>query len=408
VLFEAYHALHRGRPLKTLALYEITPAAAKGSPGRFVAEERFGPAPYDWDETLASPFRHDLLACATRYFQQECARRQLTSLRAATKAPLRRWVEIALFAVVFFASVPFLVQGSWIALVATPVLGWLFVVNFWHDALHFSLSRSWRLNAAVPYLFPWFISPVLWMHEHVIGHHVFTNDPLRDPDIRTAPHVLRQAPGIAWCAAHRKQGRLGRVLVLYALWVAVANVIRDHLLVRGWFNDAVPLAIHSLARRWLHVAERVVVATSLFVWPFFLFPFWKAAAFAIAPSLIFSELFLLFSQVNHVTWPNLEAGDVPSSNWYESQARASCSYGTDSYVAFLLSGGLNLQIEHHLLPGVNHAHLFRLSPEIRQICARHGVPYHSYPTFGAALRAHFAAIKRLGEDPRPRHPRAPQ
>jgi fatty acid desaturase len=100
-----------------------------------------------------------------------------------------------------------------------------------------------------------------------------------------------------------------------------------------------------------------------------------------------------------MTGPNVEAGQVPSSNWYEAQVRTSCSYATDSYLAFIISGGLNLQVEHHPLPCVNHAHLFRLSPEIRQICANHGVPYHSYPTFRAAFRAHFATLRQLAEEP---------
>jgi fatty acid desaturase len=133
------------------------------------------------------------------------------------------------------------------------------------------------------------------------------------------------------------------------------------------------------------------------VWPFWAFPFWKALAFATIPSLVLSELFLLFTQVNHVTDENLAAGDDPSSDWYEVQVRTSCSYATDSYLAFLVSGGL-----HHLLPGVNHYHLFRLAPEIQRICAKHGVPYHSYASFGDALRAHFRCMRRLSEKPEQR------
>jgi hypothetical protein len=66
---------------------------------------------------------------------------------------------------------------------------------------------------------------------------------------------------------------------------------------------------------------------------------------------------------------------------------------------FLASGGLNLQIEHHLLPGANHHHLFRLAPDIQRICKKNGAPYHTYPSFRAALRAHFACMKRLGQAP---------
>ncbi|MDA0746959.1 MAG: fatty acid desaturase [bacterium] len=398
-LFESYHALHRAKPLHALEQYEIPAEKAEG-PDRFRAEERFGEDAFDWDATLKSPFRQDLMDCATRYLQEERTRRRLPSLRAAAKAPPRRWLEIAALGAAFFGSLPWLVQGSWIALVVTPLLGWLFMVNFWHDALHFALSRNWRINRTIPYLFPWFISPKMWMHQHVIAHHIFTNDPKRDPDIRAEPRILRQTPSTAWCPVHGKQGRIVRLLVLYALPLIIRHVLRDHVMrIRGWFNDAVPLVINPRWRRWVHMVGRVAVAVNLLAWPFFFFPFGKALAFAFLPSLILSEVFLLFSQVNHATEINLEAGETPSSNWYESQVRASCSFGMDSYIAFILSGGLNLQIEHHLFPGINHAHLFKLSPQIRAICEKHGVPYHSYPTFGTALRAHFATMKWLGKQP---------
>ena len=400
-LFESYHALHRARPLQTLKQYEVTREQAEG-PGRFLAEARFGDDPFDWDLTLASPFRRDIVACATRYFEAERKRRNLASIRAAVKAPPRRWIEIALMGLAFFASLPFLVQGSWAALVITPVLGWLFVVNFWHDALHFGLSRSWHVNALLPYVFPWFSSPKLWMHQHVIGHHVFTNDALRDPDMRVAPRVLRQGMRSEWCPMHARQGRVVRLLLLYALVLVLRPLFRDHLQrLRGWFNGAVPLVFGSPWRRWAHIAGRIAVAASLFVWPFLLFSFWKAVAFALVPMLILGELFAFFSQVNHVTEPNVSAAGESRSNWYESQVRTSCSYATDSYLAFILSGGLNLQIEHHLLPGVNHAHLFRLAPQIRAICAKHGVRYHTYPTFRAAFAAHVALIRQLARPPSP-------
>jgi hypothetical protein len=45
-----------------------------------------------------------------------------------------------------------------------------------------------------------------------------------------------------------------------------------------------------------------------------------------------------------------------------------------------------LQIEHHLLPGVNHCHLMALQPAIEAAANRHGVPYHSSPTLLHALR----------------------
>ena len=398
-LFESYHALHRDRPLQMLKRYEVAPEEAEAD-GRFLAEKRFGATSFDWEHTLKSAFRADLLACVRHYFVAEQARRQLPSLAAATKAPLRRCLEIWALGLAFGGALVFFVQGNWWALGLTPVLGWLFMVNFWHDALHFALSRFWRLNALLPYVFPWFLSPKLWMHQHVIGHHVFTNDPRRDPDLRAAPRVLRQTPGVAWCPWHAVQQRVPRLLVLYALVCLLRNAIKDHIMrIQGWFNDTVPLVFGPSWRYRLHIVGRLLVFWSLFVWPFQAFAFWKALAFALVPSMVLSELFVLFSQVNHITDANLEAAQAPSADWYEAQVRASCSYATGSYLAFLLSGGLNLQIEHHLLPGVNHYHLFRLSPEIRRICAQYHIPYHTFPSLRSALKAHFLCLKRLARQP---------
>ena len=55
----------------------------------------------------------------------------------------------------FFATLPAYAGGAWWALVATPVLAWVVIANYWHDGLHFSLSCDWRVNATLPYLFPW-------------------------------------------------------------------------------------------------------------------------------------------------------------------------------------------------------------------------------------------------------------
>jgi fatty acid desaturase len=397
-LFESYHALHRARPLRALAKFEIAPEQAE-SAERFLAEKRFGESGYNWEATRSSPFCVELMEQCGRYFEQERRRPRLRSIAQAVKAPPQRWLEVAGLSAIFFATLAFYVHGSWVALGLAPIAGWLFMVNFWHDALHFAMSPRWRVNAMLPYAFPWFMSPLLWTHQHVIGHHTFPNDPERDPDIRAAPKLLRHGPATSWRAAYRTQRLRAVLLAAYSLVCLSRNLIRDHIThALGWFNDTVPLSFPTRTRRLAHVAGRLAVAWSLYVWPFQAFPFWKALAFAIVPSLILSELFALFSQINHVTEEGIAGAGVGSSNWYEAQALASCNFAPQSYLAFLASGGLNLQIEHHLLPGVNHAHLYRLSPDIRRICERHGVRYQCFPSFTAALRSHFALMRRLAEE----------
>ena len=64
--------------------------------------------------------------------------------------------------------------------------------------------------------------------------------------------------------------------------------------------------------------------------------------------------------------------------WYAAQAAASCSYG--GVVAAFWTGGLNLQIEHHLFPRLSSWQYPYIAPIVRRICAKHKVPYHYYPT----------------------------
>ena len=107
----------------------------------------------------ADPFEIEVKAIARRYFEGEALRRGV-GLRAATKAPPLRWAHFFLLGAAFLALglVP-LVRGETYALVTSPVFCWIWMVNFWHDASHFGMSTSWRLNWMLTYIAPWFSSP---------------------------------------------------------------------------------------------------------------------------------------------------------------------------------------------------------------------------------------------------------
>ena len=64
-----------------------------------------------------------------------------------------------------------------------------------------------------------------------------------------------------------------------------------------------------------------------------------------------------------------------------------------------MSGGLNLQIEHHLLPGVNHCHLRALQPLVAACAARHGVPYLRSRTIAEAFVRLWAHLAAMGVQP---------
>jgi fatty acid desaturase len=69
-----------------------------------------------------------------------------------------------------------------------------------------------------------------------------------------------------------------------------------------------------------------------------------------------------------------------------------------------LCGGLNLQIEHHLLPGIPCVRLRRARPVIVAYCESHGLPYRQtgYLAAWREVVVHGRAMARLARAQRDR------
>jgi delta11-fatty-acid desaturase len=66
---------------------------------------------------------------------------------------------------------------------------------------------------------------------------------------------------------------------------------------------------------------------------------------------------MISSQINHLT-PH--TNEQFSDNFFKHQVLTANDVATDNYFVYLFTGGLNMQIEHHLFPSVNHCHLKKL------------------------------------------------
>ncbi|CAN93651.1 putative fatty acid desaturase [Sorangium cellulosum So ce56] len=87
--------------------------------------------------------------------------------------------------------------------------------------------------------------------------------------------------------------------------------------------------------------------------------------------------------------------------FFVRQVRYSRNYDS-SWLGTLLCGGLNLQIEHHLLPHVPCMRLRRAKPIIASYCIKHGLPYEQV-SYWEAWRQVLAHLRRMslivrGED----------
>lgn len=284
-------------------------------------------------------------------------------------------------------------QGHWSALLVFSLSSWL-LGAMGHDGSHFACSHRPGVNRLCGLGISLIASPFLWYHQHTFAHHSFTNDFDHDPDLHhfvlTRPHA-RQPRG----PHHALQQFRLYVLAQYAVVV---------------FGETVWIPLKLLCFRTLHGVmafpnigwDGLARALAHFVL-YYLLVFhaparclaeagegaYKAWAFPLLYVSICGMLFGVFSQINHLNEKSIAAarggsghegkkGRTGGSSWAKEQVETSSNFATHSPWWFVLSNGLNFQIEHHLFPGINHEHLWRVQPVVKEACKEFGVNYKSY------------------------------
>ncbi|KAL3684049.1 hypothetical protein R1sor_002071 [Riccia sorocarpa] len=385
VMFESHHPFTHRRILDAiLEKYELDETLSRDLK---TLEEQHGidEHRFNWK----SDFGDALKFHVKEYFQAEAKRRNV-SLAAATKAPPERWYEIALLGAICAVCFLSFLRGDWISLLTFPVSVWVFGSNTFHDAAHFALHKNWRINWIVPYVFPFFSSPFAWYHQHNIGHHSYPNVEHRDPDLVHFFWLKREHKSVEWRSTHKMQRDPWFIVMWWtaAVEFGLATMNDFWMVFFKVYNDSVPMKIISQTRFLSHIAGRVLTIGVIHLWPFFVLESWtRSIVFAIVPYLAFSILFMLNTQINHLT---PEAAHETNQDWYKHQVITAQDFGVNSRFCFLMSGGLNYQIVHHLFPTVNHHHLVKLQPIVARLCEKHGVPYKHVAGYAAAIKSHHA------------------
>ena len=106
-------------------------------------------------------------------------------------------------------------------------------------------------------------------------------------------------------------------------------------------------------------------------------------------------------QVSHITpsveFPLPDADGMLEGDWYAHQLATTSNFSPKSGFLSWLIGGLNYQIEHHLLPNICHIHYKKISDIVEQTAKEHGIPYHTKRTLGSAIWDHIKMLKELGK-----------
>jgi len=87
------------------------------------------------------------------------------------------------------------------------------------------------------------------------------------------------------------------------------------------------------------------------------------------------------------------------NDWYKHQFETTTNFSPKSNLINWLIGGLNYQVEHHVLPDVCHIHYKKLSKIVEEIAKEFGFPYHSEKNIFYAIKDHLKMLRKLGKKP---------
>ena len=299
---------------------------------------------------------------------------------------VQRGLEVAGRGLLFASFLP----PAWVAgTVALSLSKILDNMEIGHNVMHgqYDWMRDPRLLSKT---FEWdTVCPAeQWRHSHNYMHHTYTNIVGKDRDIGYA--VVRVSEEQPW-----QPSSLGNPLyaALLAIFFEYGVALHD-------------LETERIATGEIALSERREMA--LAVWrkmraqtlkDYVLFPLLSGPSFPLvlagnatanlARNLwAFTIIFCGHFPAGTYEFSEEQAANETRAEWYYRQILGSANL-TGGKLFHVLAGNLSHQIEHHLFPDIPAHRYAEISLDVRQICARFGIPYNTGPLhtqFGSVVR----------------------
>ena len=272
--------------------------------------------------------------------------------------------------------------------------------NVMHDGSHNSYSSDPKVNYRMSLsLNAMGADSFIWKEQHCILHHGFTNIPGHDNDINQSPW-MRLHPGERWRWFYRYQHIYGPLLLYaqeYWYWVFVSD-FKTYFIGR--------IGAHKLKKRtkkdhYAFWGGKLFHLMTMFIMPIFVFHFSFVETLIGYLAMTFTCGFLIsiVFQLAHLEESNrfYSQDEAKETSWAECQVRTTSNFATKSKLLTWLLGGLNFQIEHHLLPQISHVWYPELAHIVEKKCLEYGWPYHK-PPLPKAIRSHLRFLRQLGQN----------
>jgi len=271
-----------------------------------------------------------------------------------------------------------------------------------HDAIHGSYSKNKKINKILGYSFNLIgANSTIWKIQHNVLHHTYTNIDHADDDLNS-PFFLRFSPHAKHYWVHKFQHIY--IWFFYGIstisWITTKDFVRlNRYKDMGFLNKK-----HEYKKTLISmIAWKMLYYSYALILPMIMLPFsWGLILLAfISMHFVTGILVSVVFQIAHI----MPATDFPlpndqgiiDDNWYGHQLATTSNFSPNSSVLFWLIGGLNYQVEHHVLPDVCHVHYKNLTKIVSDTAKEFGMPYHVKKSMFHAICAHTKMLRMLGE-----------
>ena len=270
-----------------------------------------------------------------------------------------------------------------------------------HDAIHGSYSKNKKINTLLGYSFNLIgANQTVWRIQHNILHHTYTNIDHADDDLN-APFFLRFSPHAKHYWVHQFQ----HIYIWFFYGISTISWITTKDFVRlKRYREMGFLSKKNEYQRELvaMTAWKLFYYSYAIVLPMILLPFawWVILLAFLCMHFVTGILVSIVFQIAHimpeVDFPLPDTQGVINDNWYGHQFATTSNFSPKSNLLFWLIGGLNYQVEHHVLPDVCHVHYKSLTKIVSDTAKEFGMPYYVKKSMAQAIWDHTKMLRSLG------------
>jgi len=271
-----------------------------------------------------------------------------------------------------------------------------------HDAIHGSYSKNKKINTLLGYTFNLIgANATVWRIQHNVLHHTYTNIEHADDDLN-APFFLRFSPHAKHYWVHQFQHIY--IWFFYGIstisWITSKDFVRLNRYRAMGFLDKKGEYEKTLASM---IAWKLFYYFYALALPIIMLPFswWLVVLAFISMHFVTGFLVSIVFQVAHIMpvneFPLPDNEGMMKEDWYGHQFATTTNFSPKSNLLFWLIGGLNYQVEHHVLPDVCHVHYKKLTKIVSETAQEFGMPYNVKKSFSQAIKDHTRMLRMLGE-----------